>query len=181
MARSQRTKLALKDLGEPAMVKTIVDPKEKAKGYFLGTLAGIATGFVTRKNPKDETEVFEGLAGTFRSIPGTDDRDELESGILFIPDAFHNMIAVPLRQMLSQDPNSQLKFAFEIRSVVANNPAGYSWDFTPLADPDAKNPMDEFLSTLGSVKVVGKEKRLAIADHSKVAAIADHGKAAAKK
>lgn len=162
MARSQRTKLALKDLGEPAMIKTLPE-KEQAKGYFLGTLAGIATGFVTRKNPKDETEVFEGLAGTFRSIPSSEERDELESGILFIPDAFHNMIAGPLKQMLATDANAQLKFAFEIFSVPAKNPAGYSWSFTPLADPDVKNPMDEFLSGLGSVKTVGKEKRLALA------------------
>lgn len=168
MARSQRTKLALKDLGEPAMVKTLPE-KDKAKGYFMGTLIGVVTGIVSRKNPKDDTEVFEGLAGTFRAIPSDTKRDEIESGVLFIPDAFHNMIVAPFKVMQATDKNSVLNFAFEVTSIPAANPIGYSWQFTPLAEPDAENPLDAILNSLGKLNQVGETRRLQLAPPEKAA------------
>lgn len=164
MANSQRTKLALKDLGDPAMVKTLPE-KDRDRGYFLGTVAGIASGFATRKNDKDGT-TMEGLAGTFRMIPSVEDRDTLESGILWIPDAFHNMIAAELRNAQKTDENATVSFAFEVTSITAKNPAGYSWDFRPLAKPGAANPLDEFLASVGEVKMVAGRRVLAIEDQS---------------
>jgi hypothetical protein len=163
MALAQRTKLALKDLGDPAMIKT---QDEKVKKFMLGTIVGIATGFTSRANPKDATEVFEGLAGSFRSIPADGKREELESGILFIPDAFHNMIATPLRKMLAADANAQLRFAFEISSVRASNPAGYSWDFVPKIEAAGGNPLDDLIADIGGVKSVEGRRVLQIEDKS---------------
>lgn len=173
MARSQRTKLALKDLGDPAMVKTIPE-KDRGKGYFMGTIVGIATGIVERKNEKTG-EIMEGLAGTFRHIPADKARDELESGILWIPDAFHNMVAQALKKSQAADPNSELKFAFEVKSIAAQNPAGYSWEFLPVGQPNDKNPLDEFLENIGTVKEIeGKGRVLSLTDQTK-------DRAAAKK
>lgn len=159
MARSQRTKIVLKDLGEPAMIKAL---PEDVRILMLGTIVGIASGFVERKSP-DGTDVFEGLAGQFRSIPADDKRDELESGVLFIPPAFHNMVAATLRKMLDADPKAQVRFAFEVSSVRANNPAGYSWDFKPKIEAEAGNPLDELLGDLGGVKLVEGKRMLQIA------------------
>lgn len=141
MARSQRTKITPADLGAPALVKTLPVGQDT---YFLGTLVGIVSGFVERSGLKDDQK-FEGLRGMFRSIPSTPDRDELESGVLFIPDAFHNMIAAKLRAAQVKDPNAVLEFAFEVCSVRANNPAGYSWDYRPMQEDDGKNPIDELI------------------------------------
>lgn len=162
MARSQRTKLVLKDLGEPAIIKTLPD---SVTIHLLGTLGGIATGFVERKSP-DGTDVYEGLAGSFRSIPSDPAKDELESGVLFIPDAFHGMIATPLREMLKQDPNANLRFAFEVSVIRAKNAAGYSWDFKPKIEASAANPLDELFDNLGGVKVIDNKRVLAISDKS---------------
>jgi hypothetical protein len=160
MARSQRTKLVLKDLGEPAIIKTL--PETVAR-HMLGTLGGIASGFVERKSP-DGTDVYEGLSGSFRSIPSDPAKDELESGVLFIPDAFHAMIATPLREMIKNDPNATLRFAFEVSVIRAKNAAGYSWDFLPKIDAAAANPLDELFDTLGGVKVLEGKRVLAISD-----------------
>jgi hypothetical protein len=168
MALSQRTKLVLKDLGEPAIIKTLPD---NIRLVMLGTLGGIATGFVERKSP-DGLEKYEGLAGQFRSVPSDPERDELESGVLFIPDAFHSMIAKPLRDLLSRDPNAQLRFMFEINVIRANNPAGYSWEFKPKIDAEGKNPLDELFTELGGVKVVSGKRILAIEAPSKPQAVA---------
>jgi hypothetical protein len=171
MALSQRTKLVLKDLGEPAIIKTL---PENIRTVLLGTLGGIANGLVERKSP-DGLEKFEGLAGSFRSIPADPERDELESGVLFIPDAFHNLIAAPLREMLSKDPNSNLRFVFEINVIRANNPAGYSWEFKPKIEASAVNPLDELFTGLGGVKVVSGKRILTIEAPAKPQAVAAAG------
>lgn len=168
MARAQRTKLALKDLGDPTMVKTLPEGQRVKPGYFMGTIIGIASGFVNRKNEKTG-EAMEGLGGSFRFIPSVEDRDELESGILWIPDAFHNMVADKLRNALKADENSKVNFAFEVTSIGAQNPAGYSWQFQPKFD-QVDNPLDELMAAVGEVKVIAGKRVLAIEDKSASAA-----------
>lgn len=148
--RSQRTKLTLKDLGQPSRVGQM-SPAEltASKGrYVMGYLVGKASGFIERSDPKTD-EKFEGLAGTFMSIPSDVGTDELESGVLFIPDAFHNLIAAKLREAKKDDINAEVEFAFEISSIVAKNPAGYSWDFRPAIPFEGKHALDD---TLGKIK-----------------------------
>ena len=176
MARAQRTKLALKDLGDPARVKTLPEGERVKPGYFMGTIIGIASGFVERKDDKTGNSL-EGLGGQFRFIPSDEKRDELESGILWIPDAFHNMIAERLRAALKGDENATISFGFDVTSIGANNPAGYSWQFTPKTEPDAANPLDVLMNDMGELKVIGGRRILAIENKaSKAATAAPAGK-----
>lgn len=160
MALSQRTKIVTKDLGDPSVIK--LQP-ENVKKLMLGTIVGIVTGFCERGNPKDPSEKFEGLVGNFRSIPVDEKREELESGVCFLPDAFHNMLSVPFKKMLETDKNATLEFAFEISAIRATNPQGYSWEFRPKSEPVSGNPIDQMLARLGEVKVIEGKKMLAIA------------------
>jgi hypothetical protein len=171
MARSQRTKLVLKDLGEPSLIKA---EAEGVSTLLLGTIIGTASGFVERKSADGE-EKFEGLAGQFRSIPADPKKDELESGVLFIPSAFHNMIAGALREQQRADANATISFGFEVSSIRAKNPAGYSWDFKPMIEAKAENPLDALLSELGGVKEIGGKRVLQIAPPSKPQAVASAG------
>lgn len=139
----QRTKLTLKDIGEPSRVKSSAE-----KALYLGRLVGVAAKFVERKSA-DGMEVFEGLAGNFRIVPDDPNFPTLESGVLFIPDAFHNMCAGNLRDAQKTDPAATVTFAFDVAAVKANNPAGYSWSFLPVIEnPNAKNPLDDILKAL---------------------------------
>lgn len=175
MARSQRTKITLSDVGVPGMVAT------KPEGtHFCGTLIGIADGFVERKSA-DKQDTFEGLKGQFRSVPSDAQMDELESGVLFIPAAFHNVIATKLREVQKVDASSTLSFAYEVTSIKAKNPAGYSWDLKPLIDDATANPIDKFINEQKLLSVSGKTA-LAIEDRSKkVAAAKVTDKGVAKK
>lgn len=157
MARSQRTKLTLADIGEPAAVKTLPAGQDK---FMLGTLVGIASGFTERTSP-DKSQKFEGLAGMFRIIPSDTNRDELESGILFVPDAFHNLIAEKLRAAQGSDPKAEIRFAFEISSIRANNPAGYSWDFMPVIENEGENPLDQLVAALPASTIQAIEDKSA--------------------
>jgi hypothetical protein len=163
MALSQRTKIVTKDLGDPSIIKTMPDDVKK---HMLGTIVGIVTGFCERGNPKDPTEKFEGLVGNFRSIPVDEKREELESGVCFLPDAFHNMIATPFRKMQETDKNAQLRFAFEISAIRANNAAGYSWEFKPKIEAEGGNPLDELISDLGGIKAVSGRRMLQLENKS---------------
>jgi len=138
--RSVRGKLVLKDLGNPDAIKT---QPENIRRLVLGRLVGIAEGFVERTDPKT-SEKFEGLAGIFRSIPADSSEDELESGVLFIPDAFHTLIASQLRDAQKNDPSARINFAFEVAAIRASNPQGRSWDFKPLWEQQ-ENPIDKLL------------------------------------
>lgn len=161
--RSQRTKLTLGDFGNASVVK--LDPNgqadpaikmvlDKNKGrYPMGIILGNASGFVKRTSQKDDT-TFEGLAGEFRFIPADKARDELESGVLFIPDAFHNLIAAKLRKALEADPNAKCKMALAVSSIPAKNAAGYSWDMMPLTAPEPNNAIDELLSDILTIPAV---------------------------
>jgi hypothetical protein len=142
MPRSQRSKLALKDLGNPSLIKVMSDDQLKvSKGKFiLGYLIGKASGFANRSDPKTGDQ-FEGLTGTFATIPVDDSVDELESGVLFIPDAFHNLVAARLREAQKADPGAVVEFAFEVGSIKAQNPAGYSWDFKPAREFAGVDPL----------------------------------------
>lgn len=162
--RSQRTKLTLADFGDPSRVKAETGPDAEAvaknKGKLsLGVLIGIASKFLERKSVKDQ-QVFEGLGGQFRIIPADKAREELESGVLFVPDAFHNMMASALRKAQATDPNATVKVAFQVNVIKAKNPAGYSWDFMPLTPPDAANPIDELISDVAKLPL-GKQLLLA--------------------
>jgi hypothetical protein len=160
MAIAQRTKIVPKDLGDPSIIK--LQPEE-TKRYMLGTIIGIVTGFVFRADLKDADRKMEGLSGSFRSIPADEKRDELESGILWLPDAFHNIIAATFRKMSEDDKNAQLRFAYEIYSIRASNPIGYSWEFKPKIEATGGNPLNELLSDLGEIKSVNGKRVLALA------------------
>lgn len=142
--RAQRTKITLADIGVPSAVKAMT-PEQLAKSggkLVLGRLIGIAGKFVVRKSPKDQTE-FEGLGGSFRVIPADPAAEELESGVMFIPDAYHNMIAGQLRKAQENDAGATVSFSFQVSAIPAKNPAGYSWEFLPLLKPAGTNALDD--------------------------------------
>lgn len=159
--RAQRGKITLGDLGNPGMVKTM-DAAAKAltKGrYFVGTIYGQVTDFVQRKNLKTE-EMMEGLRGTFVGVPSVTDMDELESGVLFIPDAFHNIIAGQFREAQKADASAALEFAMEVYSIDAKNPAGYSWEMLPAVPFKGVHPLDNIMK---AALAMTTEKRKALA------------------
>lgn len=153
--RTQLGKLALKDLGEPAKVKTMDAADLKATGnkYIMGYLIGRARGVIERTDEK-KAEVFEGLSGHFRMIPSDPTWEEKESGVLFIPDAFHNMIADKLKAAWKANPddkNASVEFAFEVASIPAKNPAGYSWSFTPAREFSEVDPLDNLMKDVAKL------------------------------
>lgn len=165
--RSVRTKLTLKDLGEPGSIKALPDD---IKTYSLGRLIGICRDTLSRTDDKTG-EKYEGLKGEFRSIPSDPEkakgRVELESSILYIPDAFHSMITQQLTAAQKIDPSAEVIFVFDVTAIRASNPAGYSWDFKPVLGK-AENRLDALASEV-TKQLGGPAKAPQIADTAKAA------------
>lgn len=168
MPYAQLSKLTLKDMGEPQIIKTL---PETTREMMLGTLYGKANEFVTRTLP-DGSREMEGLRGNFRMIPIDKDgeiRDDKgrESAILFIPEAFHNGIADQLRRAkgldpagqplpnVAQDAGAEIMFIYDVAVIRAKNPQGYSWMFTP-AKEYTKSPLDELVLEHKKIKALPK-------------------------
>jgi hypothetical protein len=140
--RDQRGKFTFTDLGVAANVKTM-SPELLAKAggkFIVGYIIGHSNGTVERSSP-DGTQKFEGLSGNFIGIPA-DGREQIESGVLFIPDSFHNIIADSLAKRQETTPNATIDFAIEVAAVPAKNPAGYSWVLKSMAPPAETHPLD---------------------------------------
>lgn len=160
--RAQRTKLTLADIGNASRIKGATPDQIAAwnaeNGFgdkinnklILGRFVGIAEDFVERTSA-DKTQKFEGLKGQFRVVPSDAAAEELESGVCFFPDAFHTMIAAPLRKVRESDPHASARFGFQVAVIPAKNPAGYSWEFQPLIQADGINPLDELVSQVAKI------------------------------
>jgi hypothetical protein len=150
--RSQRSKITLKDMGNPSMIKGMsAEQLAPTKGRLvLGYLLGKASSFVERTQP-NTAEKFEGLSGAFALMPADPEAEELESGVLFIPDAFHNLIAVKLRELQKTDPAAECEFVFEVAAIKAGNPQGYSWDFKPAKEFAGAHPLENLFADVKKI------------------------------
>jgi hypothetical protein len=157
--RAQKSKLTLGDLGAPGLVNTLPADQLVNGKYFVGTILGRASGFVERANIKTE-EIMEGLKGTFVMVPSEPRMGEMESGVLFVPDAFHNLLSTPLRKAQDTDNKAALEFALEVYSIKAKNPAGYSWEMYPAVPFTGKHPLDDLMKKVAALPA-DRAKRLA--------------------
>lgn len=146
--RAQRSKLTLTMLGNASIVKTMTTEElAKSRGkYLVGTIYGQARDLISRSSPDGLGENYEGLRGSFIGVPSDSARlDEIESGVLFIPDAFHNLVADKLREVKKTSETATVEFAFECYSIPAKNPAGYSWELISAVPFEGKHPLENIM------------------------------------
>lgn len=151
--RAQRGKITLTD------IKGMAGAVSLANGpVVIGYLSGKAMSFIKRKNLKTD-EDMEGISGNFVGMSAFPEAEDIESGILFLPDAFHNIIASELRASQAKEPDSVLSFALEITMIPAKNPAGYSWQLKPASPPKGTHILHEEIALVENLR----KKQLALA------------------
>lgn len=141
-----KNKLVLKDLGEPAMVKTMEGANAK---YVLGTIYGIASAVKRRADKADPTKMHESLAGSFEGVPADPKLDTVSSGTLYLPEGIQNMISTKLE---GENAANSVQFAFEICTVKATNAAGYAWAVTPIIKAEEGDPLDAMRTAIAAQK-----------------------------
>lgn len=131
-----RGKIVLKEIGNPKAVLASADAKAK---HVLGMVFGIATGVKRVPNKTDPTKLDESLSGDFETRPSdTANFEVVRSGKLYLPEGMHNMIASRLE---GENPAKSVQFAIEVATIKAQNPAGYTWSFTPKLETSEADPL----------------------------------------
>jgi len=152
--RAQRSKITLTGIGNPSLVKNMT-PEELAAGggkYFVGSIYGAASDLIERASP-DGADKFEGLRGSFVAVPSDRERfEEQESGVMFIPDAFHTLIADKLKEVKKTSDSATVEFAFDCYAIPAKNPAGYSWELVPALPFEGKHPLGSLFEKVSAAR-----------------------------
>lgn len=137
-----KTKVTFTDF-RPKRVHALPKDEERLE---LGTIIGVATGIKEGKMP-DGITTYEGLSGNFELTPNDD--TPIRSGICFMPEGFMEPILEQLRDevdnegVIVRDGASSVRFAFTVSVFKADNPAGYSWEATPLIEVAENDPLSE--------------------------------------
>lgn len=159
-----RSKVVTKDLGDPKSFGT--DRLKKDGRILLGMIGGIANAVSARKtDPKDDTKLSYGLSGSFRAIPADDKLPIVESGLIYLRDEMHGVIASQLRNQPSgtnPEGADNVKFLFNIYLIPASNPAGYTFEHEPLSTGvDGVEVVDPLAIVFQSHAGADKPKQLA--------------------
>jgi hypothetical protein len=93
------------------------------------------------------------LTGDFVGV-NLQDGTEYRSGKLFLPGGIHETI----ESAVKNNEGKAVKFGLEVRSVVAANPIGYSYQAVQLLKPEGSDPMDELRRALPSADEKPKKK-----------------------
>lgn len=131
-----KNKLVIKDLGDP---KGVHKKDGDNAQIVLGTLFGICTGVGSKTDQRDPTKVFHFLKGDFEGVPSEKDADRTRSGVLYLPDGMHNLIA---SQFAGDNAPDKLQFALEVIVKKAKNPAGYEFGFNPKIKASEADPLE---------------------------------------
>lgn len=152
-------KLTVKTLGCNAiMVKTL--PPEQTKLALCRIFGKAAdTKEMQTKDPSGVPTIHTFFTGVFEGI-NLQDGTVLRSGKLFLPKGISEVVESAIKNAQAKDDKASVSFAFEIRSVKATNPIGYSYEAVALKDPAAEDELAEMRNAIA--KLPTHEQKLAL-------------------
>jgi hypothetical protein len=131
---------------------------------------------VKYEEDKAKGQFYTSFVGTFEAI-NMQTGEVFQSGKMFLPKGISEMVETAVNKA---GENVQIAFAFEVRSIKANNPIGYSYRVLALQSPEAADELRELREKVykaGAIDV----KRLTGGQSGKGAPTIDGGNAAAHK
>lgn len=132
------SKLTIKTLGcNPSMVKTL--KKEQGVKLAIARMYGKASA-VKYQEDKENGKMYTYFAGTFEGV-NLQDGTVLRSGKMFLPEGISNVVETAIKAAQEKDDKASVSFAFEIRSVQATNPIGYSYEAAAIQKPEAEDEL----------------------------------------
>lgn len=152
-------KLTVKTLGcNPIMVKTLPPEQTKlALCRLFGKAAEVKT--MQSKDPAGNPTVHTFFVGIFEGM-NLQDGTVLRSGKLFLPKGISEVVENAINTAQAKDDKASVSFAFEIRSVKATNPIGYSYEAVALKDPAAEDELAEMRKAIAQLPT--HEQKLAL-------------------
>lgn len=143
-----KSKMAFKDLREPALIKSLApDVREMRAGRLIGRVSSL----FSRTRP-DSEETYTGFKGQFYAEPAQHDGDKyikepFRASTLYCPDCLHEVLVAGL-QDAEKAGGTYLEFAVDVYVQRANNPVGYQWFIRFLQEPSKDDPLAQLAARI---------------------------------
>lgn len=125
--------------------KKIHAAPESQRALDLAVILGEASGIKQVDDPAHGT-IHEALTGRFQAT-NCETGDVVRSGMLYLPKGIHETVTAAVKKAEDGDV---VRFALRVRSVRAENPAGYSYEAVPLLKPEESDPLDKLAAEIGA-------------------------------
>lgn len=146
-------KLTVKTLGcKPDMVKTLEGQDKLALCRIFGKAAGV--GY--QDDSRNPGSIFTYFKGTFEGI-NMQTGETYRSGKLYLPKGISELVEAVIKNA-EKNGKEQVSFAFEIRSVKATNPIGYSYEAVAIKRPEQEDELAELRKLLMAAPTLEQKK-----------------------
>lgn len=153
MADEQVTHVEEAIIGKITMANIKTDPSAVKKMDGDGAECPLARIYGTLDDVREQFDKNAGVsytyfAGSFEAI-NMQDGDVYKSGKLFLPKGISELVESTIQQIKKDLPADKktdsvaLDFAFEVRSIKAKNPAGYTYKVYPLVSPERSDRLKQ--------------------------------------
>lgn len=142
-------KITMASIGcKPALVNMLKEGEgnELALARIYGTLDE-----VRYQDDKDKGQIYTYFVGSFEAV-NMQDGDVYKSGKLFLPKGISELVEGECKK----NPNTAIQFAFEVRSIKANNPAKYSYKVLPLVSPEKSDALAQLRERVMKAGVISQ-------------------------
>ncbi len=154
------SKLTISTLGcVPSLVKTLPVGENK---LAIARLYGRATD-VKYQEDKEKGGVHTFFVGTFEGM-NMQTGEVLRSGKMFLPKGISEVVEAAIKTAKDKDDKNTVAFAFEIRSVKASNPIGYSYEAAALKNPEEEDSLKEIRALVAKAPTLEQRQLAAKAD-----------------
>lgn len=123
-----------------------VDGSAKLLCQFYGKCTGVKIGV-----DKIQDRTWRALVGTFAGI-NFETGEQFRSGKLFLPDGIQEIIETGITQLGENKEGLSIRFALELYSVSAKNPAGYSYKAKNLLPVESTDEMSEIQKAIAQAR-----------------------------
>jgi hypothetical protein len=148
-------KITMATIGcNPSAVKTLPDAELQNGELPLARIYGKLSD-VRYQDDKAKGQIYTYFVGNFEAI-NMQTGEVLKSGKLFLPKGISEMVEDSTKKARAIDSNASIAFAFEVRSIKAQNPIGYSYKVLSLKPPEAEDELKgirDLVHKAGAVEV----------------------------
>lgn len=142
-------KLTLKGMGcKPQKVTALEGERGK---MALAHIIGKAQEVRYQDDKSGSGTIHTFFVGNFEGV-NLETGDVYHSGKLFLPRGISELVEAAIKEAQKTDKNASVSFAFELRSVKANNPIGYSYEARALKKPEQEDELGELRKLLAAPK-----------------------------
>lgn len=146
------SKITMATIGtKPGLVTALKD--EEGNELPIARLYGKLSE-VRYQDDKAKGQIYTYFVGNFEAI-NMQSGEVYKSGKLFLPKGISELVEDGVKKGREKDPNASISFAFQVNSIKAKNPIGYSYkvlQLKPVEPEDELKAIRDLIAKAGTVE-----------------------------